>query len=537
MQLKVVYYARVSTDKDDQLNSLENQSKYFEDYILQNTNWIFCGAYIDEGITGTQTKNRENFLRMIDDATCGKIDLILTKEVSRFARNTVDSLTYTQYLLAKGVIVYFLSDNIKTIDEDSEFRLTMMASLAQDEVRKLSERVKFGMNQGVKKGKIFGGNLLGLYKTDNGYEIVEEEKSIITTLFNLYATGKYGFSKISKELAKMGYYTKKGKCYSTTTLRVMLTNPKYKGYYTANRSYVEDYKTHKKIYKPKEEWVCYKDERIPAIISEELWDKCNELHDYRNAKSNKNVMCRQDYIDKSKYTSKMVCAHCGGIFFRCSGGTRKNNITWCCRNYKTYGLKYCKSPILYEEQLDKIIVDVITNLIKNKDTYLNTMLNMYEEIIRKNDTVLNLNIFEEKISHQRSMKDKLLEMSLNGLISDDEFKKRNSKFNEEIENLEKEVNALKMKKEDFGYYKNKIKEISNFLNKKLDVKENIKLFVNTLIKKIIISKIDDNRKHIKLHIIFDFNMQDLDVDITMEKEKRCCYKIIKENDNVKSIFF
>ena len=149
MNLRVGYYARVSTDKDDQLNSLENQQKYFEEMIMENKNWTLTRGYIDEGISGTAVKNRDSFLKMIEDATIGKVDLILTKEISRFSRNTVDSIKYTEYLLKNGVIVYFLSDNLNTIQEDSEFRLTIMSSLAQDEVRKLSERVKFGLNRMV----------------------------------------------------------------------------------------------------------------------------------------------------------------------------------------------------------------------------------------------------------------------------------------------------------------------------------------------------------------------------------------------------
>ena len=152
---RVAAYARVSTDKDDQLNSLENQQNYFEEMIKENKNWIFSGGYIDEGISGTAVKNRDSFLRMIEAGTLGKIDLVLTKEISRFSRNTVDSIKYTEYLLKNGVIVYFLSDNLNTIQEDAEFRLTIMSSLAQDEVRKLSERVKFGFKQQIKKDIIF----------------------------------------------------------------------------------------------------------------------------------------------------------------------------------------------------------------------------------------------------------------------------------------------------------------------------------------------------------------------------------------------
>ena len=245
MNLKVAYYGRVSTDKDDQLNSLENQQNYFEDMIKENSNLIFTRGYIDEGISGTAVKNRDSFLKMIEDATLGKIDLILTKEISRFSRNTVDSIKYTEYLLKQGVIVYFLSDNLNTIQEDAEFRLTIMSSMAQDEVRKLSERVKFGINRMIKDRKLIGGNLTGYYKKNGIYEINPNEAPLIKYLFTTYASGSLGLKKIGEELAQMGYLNSKGKPYSQTALAKMLSNPRYKGFYTAKLTEVEDYKTHK----------------------------------------------------------------------------------------------------------------------------------------------------------------------------------------------------------------------------------------------------------------------------------------------------
>ena len=146
-ELAVAYYARVSTDKDEQINSLGNQKRYFEDYIAANPHWRFAGGYVDEGISGTSVEGREQFLKMIEDAKRGRFDLIVTKEISRFARNTLDSLRYTRELLRCGVGVYFQNDNINTFDKDAELRLTIMSSIAQDEVRKLSERTRFGFKR------------------------------------------------------------------------------------------------------------------------------------------------------------------------------------------------------------------------------------------------------------------------------------------------------------------------------------------------------------------------------------------------------
>ena len=278
MKLNVGYYARVSTDKSDQLNSLENQSNYFKDMIKENNNWKLVGEYIDEGISGTQVRNRENFLKMINDSKEGKLDLIITKEISRFSRNVVDSIKYTEELLKNGTVVYFLSDNINTLYPDSEFRLTLMSSLAQDEIRKLSERVKFGIKRRIRDGKIICSYITGYYVKDNKLVINNKEKAIIEILFKLYSTGNYSFNTIARILEKKGYLSKNNKKYSSTTLRKMLQNPKYKGYYTANLSYVEDYKTHKKVMVPKKERIIYKDENIPAIVSERLWNKANKVY-------------------------------------------------------------------------------------------------------------------------------------------------------------------------------------------------------------------------------------------------------------------
>ena len=166
IKLRVTYYSRVSTNHDDQINSLQNQTEYFKKMINENPNWIYVKGYVDEGITGTSDVKRTNFMEMINDAKQNKFDLIITKEISRFSRNTLDSIKYTRKLLEYGVAVLFINDNINTALQDSELRLTIMASMAQDEIRRLSERVKFGMNMSINKGKILGNNMLYVYKKD-----------------------------------------------------------------------------------------------------------------------------------------------------------------------------------------------------------------------------------------------------------------------------------------------------------------------------------------------------------------------------------
>ncbi len=518
MKLRVGYYARVSTDKDDQLNSLENQQHYFEDMINENKNWTLVASYIDEGISGTQVRKRGNFLKMIEDATLGKIDLILTKEISRFSRNTVDSIKYTEYLLKNGVIVYFLSDNLNTISPDSEFRLTIMSSLAQDEVRKLSERVKFGINRMIKDGKLIGGNLTGYYKKNGRYEINKEEAFIIEYLFTTYASGRVGLKKIGEELASLGYFNSKGGVYSDTTLAKFLTNPRYKGYYTARLSEVEDYKTHKKKKVPKENQIIYKDTKIPPIVSEELWDKANLLHEQRKKIPSRHVLNSNDHIKKYKYSSKLYCKDCGNVFIRNGGSNRSNNPIWTCKTYKNLGVLKCASPNIKETDLDKIFIELFSNILKNKEQYITIIFNEYQNIIKNYNNDFEIKDINNKIINIKKQKDKLFDLSVKGMIDDFEFKARNDKFNLELVNLENMINDNSLKLNKDLELKNKLDLLNSSLNRKLDIKENLAYLVNLLVNRVEIEKINGNRKHIILKIIYDFNNPDTIIELDMNNK-------------------
>ena len=513
MPLKVAYYARVSTDKDDQLNSLENQQHYFEDMIKDNPNWLFMRGYIDEGISGTAVKKRESFLKMIEDASLGKIDLILTKEISRFSRNTVDSIKYTEYLLKHGVIVYFLSDNLNTIQEDVEFRLTIMSSMAQDEVRKLSERVKFGINRMIKDRKLIGGNLTGYYKKNGRYEINPHESPLIKYLFTTYVSGSLSLKKIGEELAKMGYCNSKGEPYSQTTLAKMLTNPRYKGFYTAKLTEVEDYKTHKKKKIPKEEQIIEKDANIPAIVSEELWDKANALYAQRKKLPSRHVLNSEEHIKKYKYSAKLYCQNCHSIFIRNGGSNRKTNPTWSCKTYRVAGISKCQSPIIKESYLDKIFSTLFSDFIKPKKNYLNQVLSEYQTIIKNNSNEVDSTAINQKISQITKQKDKLLDLSLKEIIDDFEFKKRNDKFNTELFVLQKELANLEHP--NCEEIHKKISNLESCLKNKLTIKNNLPYLVNLLIDKVIVKKVSADRKHINLSISFTFNTQDITIDLDM----------------------
>ena len=520
MPLKVVYYARVSTDKDDQLNSLENQQNYFEEMIAENKNWKFVRGYIDEGISGTAVKNRTQFLNMIEAASLGKIDLILTKEISRFSRNTVDSIKYTEYLLKQGTIVYFLSDNLNTIQEDAEFRLTIMSSLAQDEVRKLSERVKFGINRMIKERKLIGGNLTGYYKKDGMYQINEKEAPMIRYLFETYASGKVGLKKIGEELAEMGYLNRKGEPYSQTSMAKFLTNPRYKGFYTARLTEVEDYKTHKKVNVDKSRQIIEKDERIPAIVSEELWDKANALHEKRKKLPSRHILNTEEMLEHSKYSCKIKCTHCDHIYIRNAGSNRANNPTWSCKKYKTEGVGACASPILREDYLDKIFVQIFSDFIDNKKEYLNQVINEYENIISSNKSSDDIGSINNQIIKIEKQKDKLLDLSIKGLIDDLEFKKRNDKFNNEINSLKAKIDRLNNPDAELTKLQEKITEVRNTLTSKVDLQSQLPNLMRILVERVEVEKINGDRKHVRLIIYFNFNADTIYRELEIDNKRK-----------------
>lgn len=377
LNLRVTYYGRVSTNQDIQLSSLSNQEDYFKQMILNNINWTYIEGYIDEGITGTSTLKRTSFLRMINDAKQNKFDLIITKEISRFSRNTLDSIKYTRELLNYGVAVLFLNDNINTIYPDSELRLTIMSSMAQDEIRRLSERVKFGVAMSIKKGKLLGNNkLYGYNKKNNKLYINKKESLIIKEIFTLYGIYNKSTTYIRDYLNNKGITTNYGNKWSTTTIQRILKNPKYKGFYCANKTFTEDYMSKKVKYLSKEEWVIYKSSKqIPIIIEESLWNKVNNKLTNNSKHITKNV---------SLYTNKLICTiHNKPLYKR----HNKYDTSWIC----SYHL-HNKDNKCYINIKEKELTNILNNIINKLNINYSLILKELSNIYKKEVSLPNINI-------------------------------------------------------------------------------------------------------------------------------------------------
>lgn len=509
LPLKVTYYARVSSEKDEQLNSLSNQVFYFENHIKEVSNWTYVEGYVDEGISGTSVNKRDSFKRMIADSKKGKFDLILTKEVTRFARNTLDSISYTQKLLENGVGVYFQSDNINTIMPDSELRLTIMASVAQDEVRKLSERVKFGFSRSIEKKRVLGNNNIFGYRKDKTKLVIhEEEAKMIRELFEIYSQGEMGFYKIAEYFKQKGYKGKNGTPISSQTLRRIIRNPKYKGYYRTGTVKVVDYKLHKAQKMPKEEWKVFEcKENIPAIVSEELWEKCNNILEKKSASCLNRVENKDVFKSRYAFSGLIYCKEHEGEehmpgYNRISGSKRSNKPAWACSRYITYGLKECESPIIQESELIEILKAVLNKFLSNKEEIIEDLMNKYKKYNFTKDFEMEISNIESNIKVIQAKKDKLLELTIKNLLSDEEFYKRNEELNKEIEKQQEKIKGLKEEKENLSSIEDNMKKIKGALEKEIKIDENIEDLIKLLVDKIYVSKVNGDRKHIKLEIYF-----------------------------------
>ena len=503
LPLRVCYYCRVSTDSDVQLNSLDNQLEYYENYIKSKPKWIFSGGYIEEGKTGVRVDVRPSFKKMIHDAKHNKFDLIITKEVSRFARDLEDSIHYIRELKDSGVGVFFENQNLNTFDYNSELILNIMFNLAQDESRKLSSRVKFGHRQAIENGHVLGSSNITGYRKDNcKLVIVENEAKFIKTLFELYATGKYGFLKLSKKLSELGYLNKKGKLYDKDSLKRMIENPKYKGYYRARTYEILDYRTKRRKKNNLDEQILYKckDGSIPAIISEELWNQANRILKSRTKGYENNNYWSGGL--KYAFSSKIYCKEHNTSFQRSHGNKNKSRPIWSCGMYLQHRLAACKSPIIAEVDLYNIMSSIMISIVPQKTNIIKNMLKLYENIDKNDYYDKELKLLNTKIKIIEEKKSMTLELVFNGDISKESVKVQFDKYEQEIKSLNEKKTIIIKQVKQLNDSNNNLNVMAELIEKELNG-GSLSEFIRKFVDEIIISKIDGDRYNIKLDIYLD----------------------------------
>lgn len=465
MSLRVTFYARVSTHRDEQLNSQENQIQTFTEMIENNKNWTFVDGYIDT-IRGESAANRDNFQNMIYDAKNNKFDLIICKEISRFSRDILDSISYTRELFQNNVGVYFTSDNLCTIDRDSELRLGIMASIAQQEVARLSERIKFGHKKSIENGVVMGNSrIFGYVKKDGKLVVDKHEAKMVKMIYELYATGDYSLRNISDIIFEKGFKNHSGNRISHTTIKSILQNPKNKGYYCGNKVKVLDYRTKKQKFLSQEQWIMYKDETgdiVPAIVSETLWNRCNEM-----LKSRRVTEMVGNYGGKrftSPLSGKIICGYCNKTYHHNSYNHSNNNVKWhwICQVKKAKS-KDCPSFAIKDEEMIEILRSFFNVFITDINKYIDKYISLYKEQSSGNSDDIIKNLIKE-IEKLENKKDKLLDLYSDDIITKDDFKVKNDKLQSQINvlqnNLESALDSDKMLTDNI----NQLNNIKKYFN-------------------------------------------------------------------------
>ena len=444
---KVAAYCRVSTNMEDQLNSLSAQIKYFTEYISQHEEWELIEVYYDEGITGTSVKKREGFNRMIADCQQGRINTILTKEVSRFARNTVDTLNYTRQLSQLGVNIIFMNDGIDTSDKDGELRLTIMASIAQEESRKISERVKWGIRRKMESGYVYGYSAMLGFRTENGkLTIVPEEAEIVKRIFNSYVYEGKGCHTIANELNAAGLLSVKGKMWREDGVCRILKNDKYVGDLTQWKHYSTDFLTKQVLQNngdnPDIPLITILDHH-EGIVSRELWDLAQKQLYERGKLSREG----RKYSSHYWFSSKVFCGKCG-YTYNVSGRKDEEKRCMHCVNRAKYGSVHRVDANGAEVGCDNVTFNEVTLKICMK--YLIKHIQVAREdivsqlladiqMVQQNEPASDIEPLKAEIENLSRKKRKAIDLMLDDLLSREDLKKQADFYDSEIARLTQEI--------------------------------------------------------------------------------------------------
>ena len=440
-KLRVAAYARVSTDHEEQQTSFESQQRYYYEKITREPNWNFAGIYADEGISGTQTLKRENFLRMIKDAEDGKIDMILTKSISRFARNTVDTLKYVRLLKAKNVPILFEEENILTTDMPGELLLTVLSSVAQQEIETMSSHIRLGNKMKAERGEMIGFNGIYGYECDmkkNQMTIKPNEAKVVRMIYKMYLEG-HGCNRIASTLGELGIVSPRGKKkWQYSTINKILRNEKYIGDLEMGKTYTLDPISHKrKVNKGEEDKFYVKDHHEP-IISKEDYYRVQEMF---NDKQSSNNFRRTPINRAYTFTGKFRCAFCGEPLVKKT--SYRNKDVWACRTYVKTGRYLCpNSKVAYEKILKKVFVEGINYLLDKNDFDVDEFMKEITDVLDENKINTAINKTKAQKFELEQKVSKLIDLLLDGKIDNDTFDKKRKSYLDQIEELVTKLDKL-----------------------------------------------------------------------------------------------
>ena len=488
-QLSVAAYCRVSTEQEEQQNSYQVQIAYYTDLINRKKEWSLVGIFADEGISGTQTKKRTEFNRMIRMCKNKKIDLVITKSISRFARNTVDCLEYVRQLKNLGIGVIFEKENINTLTMTSEFMIALYGSFAQAESESISKNVSWGKEKAYREGKVQFQyqNLLGYRKgTDGKPEIVPEEAETVKLIYKLFLDG-YSMTNIKKTLESKGILTAKGKkVWNESLISSILKNEKYVGDALLQKTYTLDCITHKVVKNHGERPMYLVTDHHAPIIDRDTYNRVQQELARRSSKrkiSDKTITEQGKYSSKYALSELLICGYCGTPYRRTTWSARgKKQIVWRCISRLEHGKKYCPdSPTIKEDQLHKAIIQAINNYYSCR--------NDIARILKANiGTVLECQGQEEIISIENRLKEidtarnDLISLIASGGCDEDKLDSEFAKLYQEEQQLSERLDMLKSQNKTSAETQAKLDKIMDMIEHE---KFELETFDNVLIRKLI----------------------------------------------------
>lgn len=448
--LRVAAYCRVSTDSEDQLNSYKSQVMYYTDLIKKKHDWSLVDIYADEAITGTQVTKREDFQRMINDCMNGDIDMVITKSISRFARNTLDTLKYVRMLKEKGIAVFFEDENINTLTMDGELLLVVLSSVAQQEVENISSNVKKGLKMKMKRGELVGfQGCLGYdyHKETKSISVNEKEAEIVRYIFNRYIEGA-GCTVIANELENLGYKTKYGSSrWVQSTVIGIIKNEKYKGDLLLGKTFTVDPISKRRLENFGEEDKFYIQNHHEPIVSEEVFEEAQKIL----AKRNVNRGVHQDGQKRNKFSRKYAfscmikCGFCGGTLTRRNwhSSSAYTKTIWQCVTATKQGKKYCPHcKGIPEEVIEKAFVKSYQLLCSDQQQVVEEFLQKVEGVLNEDTSLKRLPKIEKEMNDLRKRKEKLLDLRLDTTIDRDIYESKNRELSEQLKKLQEEQEQL-----------------------------------------------------------------------------------------------
>ena len=495
---RVAAYCRVSTDNEDQANSFESQQRYFKQYIERNPDWELYEIFADEGISGTSTKKRKEFNRMIACAKNGDFDLIITKEISRFARNTLDSIYYTRDLKKHGVGVIFMNDNINTLDGDAELRLAIMSSIAQEESRKTSERVKWGQKRQMEQGVVFGRSMLGYDVKDGKMTINEEGAKIVRLIFHKFVNEGKGTHVIARELREEGIEPMRVKEWQNTVILRVIRNEKYCGDLVQKKTYTPDFLSHEKKYnRGQEEFVIIKDHHEP-IVSRELFEEANRILDERSLSQEG----KAKHSNRYPFSGKIKCGHCGASYVA-RYKTRKDGSkykAWRCQEAAKHGSPHtdkagnqigCTGASIRNEDATHIMFLVTKELKLRQTKITKNLTSIIESIIAMDTTGTDIEKLKTQIATIEDKRTKLIDIYMSGDISKDEFSAARSKCDAEIAELQSVIDSIDKQQAMIRQQQELVQEIRDAINEIVSGVEYDDEFYKHILDKMVVNDKDN----------------------------------------------